>query len=219
MMVTSIVANAQLTKIMGTITDGDIGEPLPFVNIVFKGTSIGVTSDFEGNYSIETEIPGDTLIASFIGYEKSYATVSHGKFQVIDFVMKSQNILLDDVIIRPGINPAEVLLEKIIENKPNNNPDHFDAYQYEAYNKIELDANNITEKFKNRNIYKHFNFIFNNVDTSTVNGKTYLPIFLSESLSDVYGRKDPRGFIEKIKATKISGIKNQSAMHFSVMNS
>ena len=212
MMVTSIVANAQLTKIMGTITDGDIGEPLPFVNIVFKGTSIGVTSDFEGNYSIETETPGDTLIASFIGYEKSYARVSQGKFQVINFVMKSQNILLDDVIIRPGINPAEVLLKKIIENKSNNNPDHFDAYQYEAYNKIELDANNITEKFKNRNIYKHFNFIFDNVDTSTINGKTYLPIFLSESLSDVYGRKDPRGFIEKIKATKISGINNQSAM-------
>ena len=211
-MVTSIVANAQLTKIMGTITDGDTGEPLPFVNIIFKGTNIGVTSDFDGNYSIETETPGDTLIASFIGYERSYALVIEGKFQVIDFVMKSQNVLLDAVIIRPGINPAEVLLAKIIENKPNNDPDHFDSYQYEAYTKIELDANNITEKFKNRRIYRHFDFIFDNVDTSTINGKTYLPIFLSESLSDVYGRKDPRGFIEKIKATKISGINNQSAM-------
>ena len=211
-MVTSIVANAQLTKIMGTITDGDTGEPLPFVNIIFKGTNIGVTSDFDGNYSIETETPGDTLIASFIGYERSYALVIEGKFQVIDFVMKSQNVLLDAVIIRPGINPAEVLLAKIIENKPNNDPDHFDSYQYEAYTKIELDANNITEKFKNRRIYRHFDFIFDNVDTSTINGKTYLPIFLSESLSDVYGRKDPRGFIEKIKATKIRGINNQSAM-------
>jgi len=205
-------ANAQLTKIMGTVTDCDTGEPLPFVNIVFKGTSIGETSDFNGNYAIETLTPGDTLIASFIGYETMYFPISKGKFQLIDFALKSHNILLDDVIIRPGINPAEVLLEKIIENKPNNNPDHFDAYEYEAYTKIELDANNITEKFKNRKIYRPFKFIFDNVDTSTVNGKTYLPIFLSETLSDVYARKDPRGFIEKIKATKISGINNQSAM-------
>lgn len=212
MMVTSIVANAQLTKIMGTVTDSATGEPLPFVNIVFKGTSIGVTSDFDGDYAIETETPGDTLIASYLGYSRVSTPVTKGVFQVIDFPMKSQFILLEDVIIRPGINPAEVLLEKIIENKPNNAPDHFDAYQYEAYTKIELDANNITEKFKSRRIYKHFDFIFDNVDTSTVNGKTYLPIFLSETLSDVYGRKDPRGFIEKIKATKISGIKNQSAM-------
>jgi len=125
--------------------------------------------------------------------------------------MVSQNVQLEDVIIRPGINPAEVLLEKIIANKPNNDPDHFDAYQYEVYTKLELDANNITEKLKNRRIYKPFQFIFDNVDTSTVNGKTYLPIFLSETLSEVYAKKDPRGFIEVIKGTKISGINNESA--------
>ena len=202
---------AQLTKIMGTVSDSTTGEPLPFVNIVFKGTSIGVTSDFEGNFAIETKNPGDTLIASFIGYEKNATKVTKGIFQTIDFLMVGQNVLLEDVIIRPGINPAEVLLEKIIKNKPLNDPNHFEAYQYEAYTKLELDANNITEKLKSRRIYKPFQFIFDNVDTSTVNGKTYLPIFLSETMSDVYARKDPRGFIEVIKGTKISGIKNESA--------
>ncbi len=208
----SLVANAQLTKIMGTVTDSATGEPIPFVNIVFKGTSIGVTSDFEGKYSIETLTPNDTLIASFIGYNRNLAVVNIGIFQVIDYVMASQHVQLADVIIRPGVNPAEVLLEKIIKNKPNNDRDHFGAYQYEAYTKIELDANNITEKFKNRRIYRPFQFIFDNVDTSSVNGKTYLPILLSETISDVYAKKDPKSFIEKIKATKISGINNQSAM-------
>ncbi len=203
---------AQLTKIMGTVTDSATAEPLPFVNIVFEGTTIGATSDFNGEFSIETTTPGDTLLASFVGYERNYAIVKKGMFQRIDFKMKSQHIQLDAVIIRPGINPAEVLLEKIIENKPNNDPDHYSAYQYEAYTKIELDVNNITEKLMERRIYRPFKFIFDNVDTSSVNGKTYLPIFLSETMSDVYARKDPRGYIEKIKATKISGINNQSAM-------
>jgi hypothetical protein len=48
------------------------------------------------------------------------------------------------------------------------------------------------------------------VDTSTVNGKTYLPIFLSEAISDVYTRK--KSSIEIIKATKISGLENESVM-------
>lgn len=202
----------QLTKIMGTVTDIETGEPLPFVNILFVGTTVGVTSDFEGNYSIETTTPGDTLMASFIGYERMFKQVNPGQFQVIDFEMKSQYVQLEDVIIRPGVNPAEIILDSILANKKNNDPDHFDAYQYEAYTKIELDANNITEKFTERRLYKPFKFIFQYVDTSTVNGKTYLPIFLSETMSDVYSRKDPRGYIEKIKATKISGFNNQSAM-------
>jgi uncharacterized protein DUF5686/carboxypeptidase-like protein len=208
----NISALAQLTKIMGTVTDSVTSEPLPFVNIVFEGTTIGATSDFNGEFSIETTTPEDTLVASFIGYKKNFTVIKKGVFQVIDIKMKSQHFQLDAVVIRPGINPAEVLLEKIIENKPNNDPDHFSAYQYEAYTKIELDVNNVTEKLMERRIYRPFKFIFDNVDTSSVNGKTYLPIFLSETMSDVYARKDPRGFIEKIKATKISGINNQSAM-------
>ncbi len=203
---------AQLTKIMGSVSDSATGEPMPFVNIVFKGTNTGVTSDFDGNYSIETLEGSDTLIASFVGYEKMKAAVVKSKFQIIDFKMKSSAVQLEDVIIRPGVNPAEVLLDSIIAHKKRNNPDHFDAYQYEAYTKIELDANNITEKFQNRRMYRPFKFIFDNVDTSTVNGKTYLPIFLSETISDVFARKDPNGYIEKIKATKISGFNNQSAM-------
>lgn len=202
----------QLTKIMGTVADSATGEPLPFVNIIFKGSSVGITTNFDGEYSIETNNASDTLLASFIGYERMSARVLKGKFQIIDFKMKAQFIQLEDVVIRPGVNPAEIILDSIIANKPFNDPDNLESYQYEAYTKIELDANNITEKFQSRKIYKPFNFIFQYVDTSTVNGKTYLPIFLSETISNIYTRKNPKGYLEKIKASKISGFNNKSAM-------
>lgn len=207
-------ASGQLTKIMGSVKDAQTGEPIPFVNIYFQGTTIGITSDFEGNYSIETKTPGDSLIASFVGYLRQAKAVEKRKFQYINFELKTNNVLLETVVIKPGENPAEVLLRKIIENKKFNDPDKYDAYQYEAYNKIEIDANNITDKFKDSRIFRPFQFIFDNVDTSTVNGKTYLPIFLSEILSDVYTRKNPRGSIEIIKANKVSGIENESVMQF-----
>lgn len=204
----------QLTKIMGTVTDAKTNQPMPFVNIVFKGTNIGMTTDFDGKYSIETKTPGDSLIASFIGYKRQTRVVEKGIFQYINFELQPEEFELETVVIRAGENPAEILLRKIISNKQNNDPDKYLSYEYEAYNKIQIDANNITENFKNRRIFRPFEFIFDNVDTSTVNGKTYLPIFLSETISKVYSRKNPRASIEIIEATKVSGIENESVMQF-----
>ncbi len=204
----------QLTKIMGTITDQSTGEPMPYVNIVFNGKPIGITSDFNGKYSIETLNPGDSLIASFIGFETQTKKVEKGKFQYINFEMVPLEFELQTVVIVAGENPAEILLRKIIENKAQNNPDKFEAFEYEAYNKIQIDLNNVSEDFKEKRIFRPFSFIFDFVDTSTVNGKTYLPVFLTETVSNVYYRKNPRASIERIYATKISGIENESMTQF-----
>jgi hypothetical protein len=199
---------------MGKVTDAETHEPIPFASVYFAGTTIGVSSDFEGNFSLETKTPSDSLIVSYVGYQTQAKYVYRGRFQQIDFELRSQNIDLPEVVIKAGENPAEVLLRKIIENKEKNRRKEFDAYQYEVYNKIEIDANNISERFKNRRIFKPFEFIFNYLDTSTVNGKTYLPIFLSESLSDFYFRKEPRSEKEVIKAAQVSGIENESVLQF-----
>jgi hypothetical protein len=205
---------AQVTKVMGIVTDSITKQPLPFVNVYIKGTAIGVTTGFDGSYSLESRLASDILIASFIGYKSGTRQLVRGKFQAINFALLPDDVQLSEVVIRPGENPAEVILRKIINNKTDNNREKFDAYQYEAYTKIQFDANNISEKFRNRKIFKPFQFIFENLDTSTVNGKAYLPIFLSESLSDVYFRKNPRDQKEIIKATRISGIQNESMSQF-----
>ena len=168
----------QLTKIMGSVVNKETGEPMPYVNIIFNDRAIGITSDFDGKYSIETKNPGDSLIATFIGFEKEIIIVEKGKFQIINFEMIPHEFELQPVVIVAGENPAEILLKKIIENKPNNNPDKFDAYEYEAYNKIQVDISNVSTKMKECKIFRSFEFIFDYVDTSSVNGKTYLPVFI-----------------------------------------
>ena len=113
----TLPAYGQITKIMGTITNASTGEPIPFVNIYFPGTTIGVTSDFEGQYAIETYTPGDSLTASYVGYISISFQITHGIFQRVDFTLDPDNILLEEVVVLPGENPAEVLLRKVIENK------------------------------------------------------------------------------------------------------
>ena len=206
--------NAQVTKVMGKITDAITRQPLPFANVYLKGNTIGVTSDFDGSYSLETRLRADSLVASYIGYRLAAKHLVLNKFQTIDFELYPSNLELSEVVITPGENPAEVILKRIIKNKPENNREKLDAYQYEAYTKIQFDANNISEQYKKMKIFKPFQFIFDNLDTSALNGKTYLPIFLSESFSDVYFRKTPRDQKEVIKAARISGIENESMTQF-----
>ncbi|MBE0640719.1 MAG: carboxypeptidase-like regulatory domain-containing protein, partial [Bacteroidales bacterium] len=187
---------------------------IPFANIYFKGTTIGVTSGFNGEFSIETARATDTLIASYIGYLPVRIPVKTKGFQTVKFSLVRENIELSEVIIVPGENPAEVILKRIIRDKALNNQEEYARYNFEAYNKIEFDANNISDKFMDRRILRPFNFIFDYMDTSAINGKSYLPIFISETISRNYYRREPRSTKEVISANQVSGIKNASVSTF-----
>jgi hypothetical protein len=118
---------------MGKVLDAGTGETIPFANIYFKGTTIGVTSNFDGDFSIETGRASDTLVASFIGYHKSELPIRQNRFNQVTFSLERESMELSEVVIRPGENPAEILLRKIIENKSLNNRDEYAHYRYEAY--------------------------------------------------------------------------------------
>jgi hypothetical protein len=61
-------------------------------------------------------------------------------------------------------------------------------------------------------VFKKFNFIFDNIDTT--DAKPYLPILISESVSQYHYRKNPKSQKEIIEATRVSGVDNQSVSQF-----
>lgn len=204
----------EATKVMGIVRNAITGDTLPFVNIYFKDTQIGTTSGFDGKYSIESRKATDTLVASFIGYKTVHLPVQLKKFQIIDVNLESVDLQLSEVVIHAGENPAITLLRKVQEHKPENDPDKAESFHCKAYTKMQVDVNNISEKLKNRKLLEPFKFIFEQVDTSIVNGKVYLPVMLSESFSDVYYRRLPRARKEIINASQISGIDNATVSQF-----
>jgi len=210
----NFLLSAQVTKIMGRVTDASTNEPLPFANIVIKETTIGTLTDFDGKYSVEFTNKADSVRASLIGYAPISRKILLNQFQTIDFALRPETYNLAEVTIRYSGNPAEKILVKVIASKDRNSLQSFSSYQYEAYTKIELDANNITEKLKQRKLLRNFDFVFSYVDTSTINGKSYLPVLISETMSDVYFRRFPRARKEIIKASKISGFENESVAQF-----
>jgi hypothetical protein len=84
----------------------------------------------------------------------------------------------------------------------------FKQYQYEKYEKVEFDMNTIDSAFMKSKIFKGMEFIFNQVDTSQVTGKTYLPIFINEAISNVYGDNVKNKTKEILTANRNSGLEN-----------
>ena len=64
------VISAQKGTFIGVVTDKEMNnEPLPFANVFVKGTTVGVTTDFDGNYALNVAEGEWTIVFSFIGYE------------------------------------------------------------------------------------------------------------------------------------------------------
>lgn len=88
-------AYAQEMNIEGTITDNN-GVPLPGVNILIKGTTMGTQSDFDGNYSIKAN-KGDVLVFSFLGFAAKEVEVQNQK--TIDVTMTEDTSELQEVVV------------------------------------------------------------------------------------------------------------------------
>ena len=205
---------AQKTIVYGSVFDVETNEPLPFVNVAFQGSKVGTTTDLDGNFRIETYYAEDSLVASFIGYKPKAFRVVKDKSQEINFALQEGSVSLKEVVVnaKDFENPAHILLKKIIKNKKVNNREKLDSYEYETYNKIEFDLNNLSEKFTERKLFQSFDFIFDNIDST--GEKVSLPFFMTESISDYYYNRSPKGRKEIIHATKVSGINNESISQF-----
>jgi len=93
----SMNANAQeLFKLSGNVTDGN--NPLPGASILLKGTTIGVTSDFEGNFSFSLEKGNYTLVISAISQPKE-VLVNLTKDSFISINMADSFVNLEEVLV------------------------------------------------------------------------------------------------------------------------
>ena len=93
----SVMAQKTVT---GNVSDNN-GLPLPGATVVIKGTSSGTTTDFDGNFGVETN-SGEVLVISYIGYITQELTVSDSA--TINVILKSDQLLDEVVITALGIS-------------------------------------------------------------------------------------------------------------------
>jgi hypothetical protein len=198
---------AQTTKVSGTVTDAGNKKPLAYVNISFTGTTVGVTTDNHGKYTISTDKSYKQLKISLLGYKDAFLTVTPGATQVLNVPLFQVSNQLNEVVVKSGKkpkyrnkdNPAVELIRKVIENKEKNRPESYAFVEYKEYDKMQFSLSNVSDKLSDKKFFRKYKFVLDNRDSTIIPGKSLLPIFLSEKLSQYYYRKDP----EKEKTTTI----------------
>lgn len=191
--------SATQTVVSGTVTDASTHKPLSFVTVAFAGTNIGINTNDQGKYTLRTSQSYNQLKASFIGYKTVVVNIAPGKEQIINIKLSPEAEALDEVTIKSAKrqkyrnkdNPAVELIRKVIAHKEQNRPQAYDYVEYRSYDKMQLSLANVNPKVAEKKFFRKYKFFLDNRDSTLVPGKSLLPIYLTEKLSDNFYRKDP----------------------------
>jgi hypothetical protein len=210
------MAKGQNTIVSGVITDASTNQPIPFVTVSFPGTSIGVNSNANGKYYITTAKTYTQLKFSFVGYRPVIRTIIAGKEQVFNIKMQPDVRTLASVSIHAGKkkryrnkdNPAVELIRQVIAHKDSNRMESYDYTEYRQYEKLQFSFINVSEKLSEKKGYRKYKFLLDNRDTTNFPGKSLLPVYLEEKITQSYYRKHPEATKKIVEGEKKVNIVN-----------
>ena len=205
---------SQKTIVSGLITEASSKEPMPYVKVSFYGTKISTLSDSLGHYSLETYYPVDSIQFNALGFKVIRKRVKPEVSQEIYVALKPVSKDFNEVLVLPPDEfPSTKLHKKIVAHKEANNKEKLSAYEYEAYNKFQVDINNIGDEINRIGPVKKLSIVMNYLDTAQDN-TLILPAVLAESVSDFYFANHPKRKREIVKASRITGVQNLQAAQF-----
>ncbi|MCW5516115.1 DUF5686 family protein [Muriicola sp. Z0-33] len=203
------------TKVGGIVKD-PTGAPVAFANVLFLNSTEGTITNEDGRFYMESDANYDMLKISFVGYQAVEIELTSRVTYNMEIVLQ-EGEQLDEVVVYVGKqskknNPAIDILKKIWAKKRINGLRMFNQYKYDKYEKIEFDINTIDSAMMESKMFKGMEFVFADLDTSRITGKTYLPIFINETFYKVYGDNKLKQEKEDLLGNKNSGFSNNQAI-------
>ncbi len=185
-------------QIKGTVTDAQ-NNPLPFVSIYLDDSFRGTTSNDQGEYELAIRKPGTyTLVFQYLGYKTRKVTTRAEVFpHTVDVALVEENIALNEVVIKPGNNPANHIIRNAISSRKVNT-DKAARYRADFYSRGIFRIKDAPKKVLGTKLD-----MFDEVLDSTRSGILYL----SETVSKIVYEK-PGKLKETIIASKVSGKDN-----------
>ncbi len=185
----SIVA----ATLSGKVTDEN-NEPLPFASVYLEGTTIGVTTNKEGDYAMELQSGTYDIVYQFIGYKtRKEKVVVSGKNSVLDIQMELQPYEIGTVTINSsGEDPAYEVIRKAIKMRKFY-LNQVESYSCDVYIKGLQRVKSFPKKFMGFDVNAE----------GAIDPKTGI-FYLSESVSKFYF-KQPDKIYEKMISSKVSG--------------
>jgi len=198
------------TVVRGVVIDGNTNKGVPFAAVVFEGTTIGVVTDVEGKYLIRCEPDNCTQVRfQSLGYKTIFRDVNVGEENILNVRLEPSAVQLRSAVVkgkkkkyRNKDNPAVALVREVIARKDSNRVQSHDFVEYEEYEKLQMSLSSVSDKLQKRKLFKKYAFMFENVDTTLIEGKSILPMYLKETITQRYWSRDPEREKRMVKGLK-----------------
>ena len=143
------------TIIVGEIVDEVTGEAIPNVNIHFRGTKIGTTSDEQGNYMLRVDMSAKSqLVFSAVGYYTQRFDVEPGVMAGLQVAMREKTATLTEIVVSPNENPALAILRQVREHRDANDRTQHPENGMVAQREQTLYVSHITRRHLRRALWK-----------------------------------------------------------------
>ena len=200
-------------NIQGVVTDSLTNEPIPYLSVFYEGKGVGIITDNDGHYKVETRKGWNKLTFSAVGYVTKVVNIIPGVTKNLNVRMRPDDIMLDEVVVKPKRekysrknNPAVELMKKVIAHKKNNKLSENDYYQYNKYQKITMSLNDVTPEMLEKGMYKKMPFLKDQIELCEETNKFILPISVDETASQKIYRKHPKSEKTIIKGMSSTGV-------------
>lgn len=200
MLIFGLNLNAQST-ISGTVLDEVTHYSLPFVTVFVKGTRFGTQTDLDGKFSLVFKSLPDTLTFQLVGYDTKQ--LIGNKYTKLEIFLNPCKCELPEITIRPGLNPADAIIRKVIAKRDSLNPENLLSYQYNTYNKTIFTA-------KRDTVVNPLAGLFGAPDTMSKAVEAIFNrqhLFINESVTEKKYKR-PGNLHETILASRTSGLKD-----------
>lgn len=204
-------AMAQKVQLSGVVMDSVTREPLPLVSVVLEGTTYGVNTNLEGEFRFVIPKGKYKLVVRASGYHPCMDSIEvQQEITQLKLWAIPVSTNMDEVIITSkAVNPAHRIIRNAIASRRRNRFDKIEAYEYEAYNKLVLTMDNVTDRFLNSKLVRNVGNQVREIMGDSLHSdssKYSIAGFVSESVSRFYYLR-PDQKKEEILAVQTSGVK------------
>ncbi len=193
----------QVVTLSGTVVNNRNKAPIPFADIKIQGTNIGTITDINGNFTISSTSPFDTIIAAHASYYTKYIAVSSLEENAFKILLQEKFINLKIFKIENENNPAWRIIDSVVHNAHKNDISRYPSVTMKVYERFVVTIDTVYTKTKNKNTLKK-------LDTTKINPVKYFSdkeLFITENVVERSFVR-PDNIYDKVIGTKAAGFKS-----------
>ncbi len=204
------------TGLQGRVRDAETNEPIPFVQIVFDGTTVGAETDMDGRFSISNNQGYTSVSFRMMGYESQKMKLQRGKTKkrvTIKMVPRGKTLGTVEITAKKGKNkysrkhnPAVDLVRKVIDHKEKNRVEAQPHYRRDVYERLSMSLDDFNPDFEGKRLWRKLNFLEKYIDETEFDATPILVVSMRELLAQESYRKSPKQTRRLVTGKRMEGL-------------